>query len=592
MTAPPPWTWSSPWTRPPRRDHSVGSADFSVGQMGAVGITTTGFPTPTVTATGLPAGLSFVDNGNGTALLSGAPDCHRHHHLDHQGQQRHQPRRRHHPHRHSGPGPAITSAATTSATTGLPFSFTVTTSGYPAPSIGATGLPAGLSFVDNGNGTATISVAPGASATGTYTVNLTATNLGGSTGQALTLDITAGEAPAITSATSANFVAGTEATFTVSAAGNPTPALAETGTLPAGLSFVDNGNGTASLSGTPVSSGTTTLEIDATNGINPPAAQALTVTVSAATPPPSTVPTAPVTPNPGPSGGGSPVVPVTAPVTAPTGTVAASPALAAPVFTSRSSLAATVGHQLTFRVSASGYPAPSLADPVLPKGLRWADDGNGTATISGVPSTLAAGKTEVPLTAANAVGNAKQMLTITVDRPAGLSSGKLPIAIAGQRYSFTVSAFGYPTPTMTESGALPAGLAFSRKANGKAVLWGLPVAGSGGAHHFSVMVSNYLGKTVAHYTLLVGEAPKITSPASAKAVHGTAFSFTVKTTGYPCPALTHTALPPGLKWTAKGNGTATISGSPSSGAAGRHIIKITAANGYGKTRLALEITVS
>ena len=35
-------------------------------------VTTTGYPAPTITETGaLPAGLSFVDNGNGTATISG-----------------------------------------------------------------------------------------------------------------------------------------------------------------------------------------------------------------------------------------------------------------------------------------------------------------------------------------------------------------------------------------------------------------------------------------------------------------------------------------------------------------------------------------
>ena len=33
--------------------------------------------------------------------------------------------------------------------------------------------------------------------------------------------------------------------------GTPTPALSESGTLPSGVSFVDNGNGTATLAGTP-----------------------------------------------------------------------------------------------------------------------------------------------------------------------------------------------------------------------------------------------------------------------------------------------------------------------------------------------------
>ena len=58
-------------------------------------------------------------------------------------------------------------------------------------------------------------------------------------------------APAITSAASTSFIEGTAGSFTITATGRPTPALSETGALPSGVTFVDNGDGTATLSGTP-----------------------------------------------------------------------------------------------------------------------------------------------------------------------------------------------------------------------------------------------------------------------------------------------------------------------------------------------------
>ena len=52
----------------------------------------------------------------------------------------------------------ITSSDDATATTGQPFSFTVTTTGTPTPRLSETGtLPRKLTFTDNGNGTATIS---------------------------------------------------------------------------------------------------------------------------------------------------------------------------------------------------------------------------------------------------------------------------------------------------------------------------------------------------------------------------------------------------------------------------------------------------
>jgi hypothetical protein len=81
---------------------------------------------------------------------------------------------------------AITSASTATVTPGVAFSFTVTTSGPPAPSITKTGtLPKGLTFT-KGVGTATISGTVSAKAkASTYTVTITATYGSGTATQVL-----------------------------------------------------------------------------------------------------------------------------------------------------------------------------------------------------------------------------------------------------------------------------------------------------------------------------------------------------------------------------------------------------------------------
>jgi hypothetical protein len=68
----------------------------------------------------------------------------------------------------------ITSPDGTTGTLHTPLSFTVTTAGTPTPSVTKSGkLPKRLRFVDNGNGTATISGPP--RATGSFHVTITAT---------------------------------------------------------------------------------------------------------------------------------------------------------------------------------------------------------------------------------------------------------------------------------------------------------------------------------------------------------------------------------------------------------------------------------
>ena len=45
-------------------------------------------------------------------------------------------------------------------------------------------------------------------------------------------------------------------TYTITTTGYPAAKITETGTLPGGLSFTDNGTGTGTISGTPTTSGT------------------------------------------------------------------------------------------------------------------------------------------------------------------------------------------------------------------------------------------------------------------------------------------------------------------------------------------------
>src|SRR5207249_1015351 len=93
------------------------------------------------------------------------------------------------------------------------------------------------------------------------------------------------EAPTITSADSAAFLLGTASTFTITAAGNPTPeSITVSGTLPAGVTFHNNGKGTATLSGRPApgTAGTYSLSITAFNGVAPNDVQDFTLTVDTA----------------------------------------------------------------------------------------------------------------------------------------------------------------------------------------------------------------------------------------------------------------------------------------------------------------------
>ena len=89
--------------------------------------------------------------------------------------------------------------------------------------------------------------------------------------------------PTIVSRTSTAFTAGLPGTFTVTATDLPVSTLTESGALPTGVTFTDNGNNTGTLSGTPAAgtAGTYNIVFTASNGVLPNAVQNFTLTIYA-----------------------------------------------------------------------------------------------------------------------------------------------------------------------------------------------------------------------------------------------------------------------------------------------------------------------
>ena len=130
---------------------------------------------------------------------------------------------------------------TVSASGGVPTTTTFTKSGT---------LPKGLVFSAKTNGTAVISGTPAAGAGGTYNIAVTRQLGARATKTTQIFTLTVNQAPAFTSAASATFVVGQFASFKLVTTGFPAPALTAP-SLPAGLSFTDNHDGTGTISGIP-----------------------------------------------------------------------------------------------------------------------------------------------------------------------------------------------------------------------------------------------------------------------------------------------------------------------------------------------------
>ena len=142
---------------------------------------------------------------------------------------------------------------------------------------------------------------------------------------------------------------------------------------------------------------------------------------------------------------------------------------------------------------------------------------------------------------------------------------------------FTVTATGEPTPSLTESGALPSGVTFNAATG---VLGGTPAKGAGGVYNITFTASNGVGTaTTQNFTLTVDEAPAIASANSTNFAVGSPGTFTVTETGFPIPTLTESGgLPNGVTFNAA---TGVLGGTPTTGTAGIYNISFTASNGVG-----------
>ncbi|WP_370249479.1 putative Ig domain-containing protein [Nocardioides sp.] len=151
--------------------------------------------------------------------------------------------------------PTISGAATANAAVGVPFTYTPTVGGHPAPTVTTTSaLPPGLTLAA---GTGVLSGTP--TTPGTYPVTLTAANASGSAD--LGLVVTVVRPAGITGPATATGTVGTPFTYTPTVTGTG-PVQVTSTALPPGLSLSPS---TGTISGTPSRAGTTSLTLTASN---------------------------------------------------------------------------------------------------------------------------------------------------------------------------------------------------------------------------------------------------------------------------------------------------------------------------------------
>jgi LmbE family N-acetylglucosaminyl deacetylase len=294
-----------------------------------------------------------------------------------------------------------------------------------------------------------------------------------------------GIAPSVSVPAAASFEVGVAGSITVKAAGSPLPGLTLAGELPTGVSFHDNGNGTATLAGTPAASltapGTSRafpLTVTATNELGQ-ADGRLTLTV--VNPPEPPAPPDPPTPP--------------APTPQPT---PASPAEAEPVLSGPTVAYGFVGKRLELPIDATGAPSISVAGE-LPAGLELQVDSTGKVRLVGKPTER--GVHKVMLTARNGAGTVTRQIRLVLEPLPELSARALTLR-AGAANRRGVKIVGPRLESVQCAGGLPAGVRC--QVQGRRVwVTGTPAAGARGTYRLKLRIVAPAGTVVRPLTVRI-----------------------------------------------------------------------------------------
>lgn len=272
------------------------------------------------------------------------------------------------------------------------------------------------------------------------------------TGLLLTLDCSKSPAPSITSVGSATFTSGVGGNTKITSSGSPTPALTESGPLPAGVSFQPQG-GVAQLSVSPSApAGVTVFTVTAGNGVGSNVSQVFTLTINSAT---------------------------------------------LPTFTSAASAGFTQGTGGEFQVTTRGAATATVTETgQLPAGVGFKSNSDGSGTLI-VSAGAAAGQATVTFTAASPLGVAVQSFTFTITSAAPVITSWSSVQFtltSSTGGTYTVATTGVPAATLSESGALPSGVSFTPEPGGTAAI-GVAASTVPGTYTFTIVASNGVSPT-------------------------------------------------------------------------------------------------
>jgi alpha-tubulin suppressor-like RCC1 family protein len=153
----------------------------------------------------------------------------------------------------------------------------------------------------------------------------------------------------------------------------------------------------------------------------------------------------------------------------------------------------------------SATPVPTSA--VVPS-AAWTSSNTGIATInsaSGLATAVGSGVTTIGATYGTLATMATLTVTPTPQAPAITSTNSTTFAV-GTAGTFMVTATGFPTPTLSETGALPSGVTFNAATG---VLSGTPASATGSPFSITITATNGVGNNAVQ-TFILTVNPSVT----------------------------------------------------------------------------------
>ena len=496
---------------------------------------------PILTTSALPTGAIFVDNGDGTGTFDWTPDFLQAGSYDITFT--------------AGDGidqaielvtltvneagnqiPVLTAIGAQITTENIQLTFGVSaTDAEGIPSLTSSVLPAGASFIDNGDGTGAFDWTPDFLQAGSYNITFTASDGIDQASEIVTITVNeAGNQLPVLTSIGAQFISeGSQLTFAVSGSDIESIPVLTTSLLPAGAFFVDNGDGTGTFDWTPdfTQAGTFNITFTATDDSLAIASELVTISVSE-------------------SGNQSPVL------------------------TAIGAQLITEGNLLSFVAVASdadGDPL-TMTSSVLPGGATYIDNGDGTGSFDWTPDFIQSGTYDVTFTASDGFISVNETVTITVND----AGNQIPVlALIGAQtidenlnLNFGVSATDADNtiPTLTTS-LLPTGASFIDNGDGTGSFDWTPDFVQAGIYNITFTASDGVDQSIEVVTITINEIgnqlPILDPIASIIDVEGSNINFLVTSSDAEgIPTLTTSALPVNATFVDNFDGTGVFDWTP------------------------------